>query len=325
MEFAAPLYGWLAVPVLLTLLLVRRGERKRAEALRRFAEPRLRQRLLGPEGRVGQLRRRYLPILIMLLLVAALMRPQWGVIEEERSTSGIDVLFAIDLSRSMLADDLAPSRLAVARQAVARVLAAMPEDRVGLIGFAGSAFLLCPLTSDRAMPTRILAELTTDTLPKGGSSVAAALREAARAFRGAARGGRLLVLLSDGEDHGGEIGQALADLGKEGVAVLAAAVGTPEGGLMPLPDGNFVKDRRGRVVKSRALPETLRLLDPAATTLSADGANLGARIADARKGLSATARKGQKRRLAERFQIPLGAALLLWGLGVACSGRSFGP
>ncbi|MBI5655839.1 MAG: BatB protein, partial [Geobacter sp.] len=123
MEFAAPIYGLLVIPVLLVLLFRLRAERRREEDLRRFAEPHLLPGLLGRQGRPGPLARLLLPALTMLLLVVALMRPQWGIVEEEHASSGIDLLFAIDLSRSMLADDLSPSRLAVAKRAVALAVA----------------------------------------------------------------------------------------------------------------------------------------------------------------------------------------------------------
>lgn len=325
MEFATPLYGLLALPVALILLLKLRGERNRRNDLRRFAEPHLLERLVKPEGATRKTSRLLLPTLVMLLLVVALMRPQWGVIEEERSTSGLDILFAIDLSRSMLADDLSPTRLAVARKAVYKALESMPGDRAGIVGFAGTAFLVCPLTSDREMLTRVLEELGTGTLPKGGSSIASALKEAKRGFRGTAPGGRILVLLSDGEDHVGEIGPALADLRTEGVTVLASVVGTLSGGLMPLPDGTFVKDRQGAVVKSRTDIAALKLIDPSASAISADGSGLGARIAAIRTTSRETVRKERRHRLAEHYGIPLSAALFIWCLGMACPGRRFLP
>lgn len=325
MEFAAPIYGLLVIPVLLVLLFRLRAERRREEDLRRFAEPHLLPGLLGRQGRPGPLARLLLPALTMLLLVVALMRPQWGIVEEEHASSGIDLLFAIDLSRSMLADDLSPSRLAVAKRAVALAVASAPADRIGIVGFAGSAFTVCPFTTDRQMALRMLDELGTGTLPKGGSSLALALSEAGKAFRGTTPGGRLLVLVSDGEDHAGGIDSALAELRRQGVAVLAALAGTPAGGLMPLPDGTFIKGRDGAVVKSRADLASLKLIDPSAAPVNADGSGLSERMTQLRAALRQTEQKQRRQRLAERYAVPLSAALLISCLGMLLQGRRSKP
>lgn len=317
MEFAAPLYGLLIVPVGLVLLLTLRGERARNNRLRNFAEPHLLHRLLPTESRTSKTARLILPAMAMVLLVIAIMRPQWGLVNEERSTSGLDVVFAIDLSRSMLADDLTPSRLIVAKQLVTRALATLPSDRVGIIGFAGTAFPVCPLTSDHEMVTRILGDLGVGTLPRGGSSLAAMLKEAKRAFRNTPPGGRMLIVVSDGEDHDGDVAPALAELREAGVTIIAVPVGTVSGGLMPLPDGNFVKDKAGAVVKSKMNMETLSVLDPAALVADAEGSGLVERIAASRRALHETGRKEQRRRLAERYYLPLAGALILWCLGAA--------
>lgn len=321
MEFAAPAYGLLALPVIAVLLLRLRGERKRDEDLRRFAEPHLLPRLIGL--RSNAIISLLLPAMVMLLLVAALMRPQWGLLEEERTSAGLDVIFAIDLSRSMLADDLAPSRLAIAKKAVAKALNSMGADRVGIIGFAGTAFTLCPPTSDHDMVSKVLGDLGTGTLPKGGSSLASALEEAGRTFRGTATGGRLLVLLSDGEDHGGDIDRALAVLHRQGVAVMAVLTGTPTGGLMPLPDGSYIKDRHGAVVMSRADISTLKLIDPSATVIFADRPDLEGRISASRAVLHASVHKEVRHRLAERYYVPLAVALVIWCLGMLLPGGRF--
>jgi Ca-activated chloride channel family protein len=311
MEFAAPLNALLAIPVALVFLLRLRGERRRAALLARFAELHLLRRLVRPQHRWARAASFGIPTLVLFLLVLALMRPQWGVVEEERSQSGIDLVFALDLSRSMLADDLPPSRLAVAKRAVAETLASLTADRVGIVAFAGTAFLVCPLTSDHELAGRILADLGTETLPRGGSSLASALREGIRALRGSASGGKVLVVLSDGEDHAGGIDEAVAELQKEGVTVLGFVIGTASGALMPLGDGRFVKDGGGAVVKSRGDLTTLRRIDPAAVPLT-DATAAAGRIARLRASLRESRKTERRRHLAERFYLPLGCALFLW-------------
>ncbi|MBI5655838.1 MAG: hypothetical protein HZC44_03005, partial [Geobacter sp.] len=172
---------------------------------------------------------------------------------------------------------------------------------------------------------RMLDELGTGTLPKGGSSLALALSEAGKAFRGTTPGGRLLVLVSDGEDHAGGIDSALAELRRQGVAVLAALAGTPAGGLMPLPDGTFIKGRDGAVVKSRADLASLKLIDPSAAPVNADGSGLSERMTQLRAALRQTEQKQRRQRLAERYAVPLSAALLISCLGMLLQGRRSKP
>jgi Ca-activated chloride channel family protein len=311
MIFAAPTYIWLVIPVIVSYLLVLRAERSRQNDVRRLAEPQLQVRLMAGESQVRRRGGLLLSLLGMLLLVVALMRPQGRVIEEQEEVVGLDIVVALDVSRSMLADDLAPNRLDAAKKGVAQLFDHLAGDRVGLVAFAGSAFLVCPLTTDYAVPRQMLADLGPDTIPKGGSYLASSLDEARRAFRGTSPGGRVLVLVSDGEDHAGEIAPARERLRRDGVTVIAAQVGTREGGLIPLPGGNFVKDRSGAVVKSRANPVALQMLASEVVRLKADGSGLKPLLERARaKGRESTRlQKRQKR--TECFQLPLAAALVL--------------
>jgi Ca-activated chloride channel family protein len=233
------------------------------------------------------------------------------VIEDRQAIVGLDIIVALDVSRSMMADDLAPNRLAAAKKAVEQLLDHVAGDRVGLVAFAGSAFLVCPLTADYDITRLILADLGPDTIPKGGSSLASALVEARRAFRGTSPGGRILVLVSDGEDHTGQIGPALERLRRDGVAVIAAQVGTREGGLIPLSGGNFVKDRSGAVVKSRSNPEVLQMLASEVVSLKADGSGLKPLLDRARAKGRESVRLQRRQKRTECFQFPLAAALVL--------------
>ena len=314
MEFAAPAYGWLALPVALLFLLALRGELLRKTDLQRLAEPVLLECLLPAEPAGRRWFRLLLPLLGTLFLVAALMRPRWGVVEEVHTAVGLDIVVALDVSRSMLADDLAPTRLAVAKMGVAQLLDSATGDRIGLLAFAGSAFLVCPLTSDHAIGRQMLAEIGPETIPKGGSSLAAALAEAQRSFRGTRPGGRLLVVVSDGEDHEGDVATALDHLRRDGITVTAARTGTPEGGLIPLHGGAFVKDRTGAVVKSRASHAVLQMLDPGFVSLGADGSGLKLLVERARAASRESSRQQRRQKRADRYQYPLAVACLLCSL-----------
>lgn len=314
MAFAAPTYGWLVIPVAMIFLLALRGERHRQTDLQRLADPQLLVRLL-PTGTPGKKwLQMLLPLFGTLFLVAALMRPQWGMIEESHMAVGLDIVVALDVSRSMFADDLIPTRLAVAKKGAEQLMDHNSGDRIGLLAFAGSAFLVCPLTTDHAIARQMLAELGPETIPKGGSSLAAALVEAQRAFRTTAPGGRVLLVVSDGEDHTGEIAPALDRLRRDGVTVIAARTGTPEGGLIPLPDGAFVKDRSGAVVKSRSNSATLQMLDPDFVSLGADGSGLKPLVEHVRSNSRESARQQRRQKRADHYQYPLALACFLYSI-----------
>ena len=311
MGFAAPAYGWLALPVVLLYLLALRGNRLRKSDLQRFAEAPFLDRLLSsePGGR-----RLLLSSIAALFLVASLMCPQWGVVEDLHSDVGLDIVVALDVSRSMLADDLMPTRLAVAKKAVAQLLDSATGDRIGLLAFAGSAFLVCPPTTDYEIARQMLDEFGPESIPKGGSSLAAALSEAQRSFRRTTPGGRLLVVVSDGEDLVGEVPPALDRLRRDSVTVIAALAGTSTGGLIPLPDGGFVKDRSGAVVKSRANHAALQDLSTDVVSLAADGSGLKPMVERARSVSRESARRQRRSKRADRYQYPLAVACLLYGV-----------
>jgi Ca-activated chloride channel family protein len=310
--WAAPGYAWLLLLAAPAILLCRHVAGRRRRDLRRLA---------------GQMPVRGWPAwlgwaAVFLLLVAALCRPQWGQLPQRQQTVGVDILVALDVSRSMLADDLSPSRLAVARQALDALLPELRGDRIGLIAFAGSAFLVCPLTSDHDGFAAVLAEAGPALLPLGGTALAGALNEARRAFGAARASGRHLLVISDGEDHAGDAEALVASaraLRATGVTVHGVVVGVPDGGLVPLADGDFLRDSNGSIVKTRPRHDLLaslaragggRLLD-----LSADPRALGALYAT---DLSAGERRTMTRTrqlLAERYQLPLALALCLLLVG----------
>ena len=311
MRFAAPAYGWLLPVVAVVALLALRAARQRSRQLLLLAEAHLAEQLTAGIDPRRRFFREALLVAALLFMVIALMRPQWGMVAESRVTTGLDIVIAVDVSRSMLAVDLPPSRLSAAQAAIGRLLDGLAGDRIGLVAFAGSAFLVCPLTSDYDIVRQVLADLGPGTIAKGGSSIAAPLVEARRAFRGTRAGSRVLIVVSDGEDHGGAIAPALEQLRSERIMVFAALAGTGGGGLMPLPGSGFVKDRQGAVVKSRASLATMAAIDPGATALGADGSGLVELLQRAKSVTLQTERHEQRQRLAERYQMPLAAGIFL--------------
>jgi Ca-activated chloride channel family protein len=193
------------------------------------------------------------------LAFVALARPELGFTWTESKRRGIDVMIAVDVSRSMLARDVSPDRLTRAKLGVVDLLDRLEGDRVGLIAFAGSAFLQTPLTLDETAFRQSLDALEPGVIPRGGSDLASAIRVAVRAFRTEKNNFKLLVLLSDGEDLAGDALAAAEEAAAEKVRIYTVGVGTPGGELIPDAErpGRFVEDE-GRIVKSRLDEATLR-------------------------------------------------------------------
>jgi len=244
------------------LLFWRAADRRRREALERFAAPQL---IADLTAGLSQRRRSIKRAIVaggVALAGIALAGPQYGFTWEETQRRGIDVLIALDTSRSMLAQDVAPSRLERAKLAVRDLVEKLGSDRVGLIAFAGTAFLQSPLTLDHAAFLEALDALHPGVIPAPGSDLASALRTAEEALRTEARNVKLLVLFSDGEDLGGGAVAAAEQAATQGIRVFTVGVGSDAGELIPIPGAGgkteFLKDPDGQFVKSRLDAATLR-------------------------------------------------------------------
>ena len=237
----------------------RRGER----ALEARSAPRMAARLTARARRARTDLRALLVLLALGCLILGAARPQRGAQYVSAKRTGGDVVIALDVSSSMLAEDLKPSRLQRARHEIASILDRLQGDRVGLVAFAGAAFVQCPLTLDYSAARMFLDFMGPDLIPEPGTDLGEALRVATRAFGEEGEGYRALVLITDGEDHAGDVEAAAQDARKAGVRVFAVGIGG--GGGEPIPERDaagkvtgFKQDREGRVVMSRLHEETLR-------------------------------------------------------------------
>jgi Ca-activated chloride channel homolog len=193
----------------------------------------------------------------------ALARPRWGAGQEEVERRGVDVVFVIDSSLSMGVLDVAPSRLYVAKALVRRMARAMPGNRIGLVQTEGTGAVLAPLTLDGAVVDLLLDTVEPGSLPTPGTELAPGLDEALRLFGEGSEKHRVVVLLSDGEDHGGGLEQEIAKLRDGGIAVHAFGIGTPSGSPVPIPGtGNrsFKRQSDGSLVISRLHEDVLEQL-----------------------------------------------------------------
>ncbi|MFA7677499.1 MAG: VWA domain-containing protein, partial [Candidatus Omnitrophota bacterium] len=162
----------------------------------------------------------YFILAAMFLSILAMMRPQWGFQWQEVHRSGLDILIAIDTSKSMLAEDVKPNRLERAKLAVKDLIRKLKGDRVGLIAFAGKAFLQCPLTVDYGGFMLTLDDLNVDTIPLPGTSISSAIYEALRSYEGGINDYKILVLITDGEDHEGDPIAAAKEAKAKGIRIF---------------------------------------------------------------------------------------------------------
>lgn len=222
-----------------------------------FVSPEMRQTLLDHEpGQVTFVRTvGGLYWLCALFLGLALTRPQWGVIEETVQRRGLDVVIAIDVSSSMRAEDVKPSRIQNAQQELAFLVEELKGNRVGLVGFAGAAFPFCPLTLDTDAVEMFLDELTIEAVPVPGTAIGEAIRTGIATFEMGDKtegGSKVLLLLTDGEDHESQPLEAAEAAKKAGVIIDTIGLGTAEGGLIPDPQtGDVVRDQSGNSVLSK--------------------------------------------------------------------------
>ncbi|HKH49098.1 MAG TPA: VWA domain-containing protein [Thermoanaerobaculia bacterium] len=261
----------------------------------------------------------------------ALARPRWGAGQEEVERRGVDVVFVVDSSLSMGVLDVAPSRLYVAKALVRRMARAMPGNRIGLVQTEGTGVVLAPLTLDGAVVDLLLDTMEPGSLPTPGTELAPGLDAALRLFGEGSEKHRVLVLLSDGEDHGGGMEQEIAKLRDGGVVVHAFGLGTPSGSPVPIPGTNNRKFKRqsdGSLVISRLHEDVLEQLARSTggsytrvTSAAADPTPVLHKIDRMEKR---TIESQVSSHLAERFQWPLGLAVaaLLLHLAVGPFARS---
>ncbi len=290
--------------------------RERERALATFVEAALVPTVVPDLDRRRRRLRASLATAALGALVLALAGPMWGFHWEEVHREGIDLVVALDTSKSMLATDVSPNRLARAKLAVQDLLAELAGDRIGLVAFAGSAFVQCPLTLDRNAFRESLEAVEVGLIPRGGTDLTTAIDTGLAAFEGHQGNHQALVLITDGEDHEGTLDDAIKRAAERSVKVFAVGIGTPEGELIPAEGGGFLKDRKGQVVKSRLDEETLKkiALDTGGVYLHAGGADFG--LAQLYRDHIATMEKRElastlERRWEHRYQFPLALALVL--------------
>lgn len=224
--------------------------RKRDQMLAVFCSQELVDELAPEFKKSRKLIKTWLILLGMGFGIVALTRPQWGFHWEEIKRVGVDIIVAIDVSESMLAEDVNPNRLERAKREIIDLIEMLEGDRIGLIAFAGTSFVQCPLTLDYGACKMFLDYIDTDLIPVPGTAVAGAIRSSLPSFSKRERKSKALILITDGEDHEGEPMDAAKEAKQEGIKIFTIGVGRKGGAPIPLKDGSggFKKDRNGEMV-----------------------------------------------------------------------------
>ena len=247
---ASPQYLWLLllVPLLPALYAVLRALRRRR--IRRLGDTALVQDLMPSVSAAKDWARTVLFTLGFFFFVVGLCRPQIGAKLSERKTRGAEVMIALDVSNSMLAEDYSPNRLERAKLAISRITDRLSQDRVGLVIFAGTSFVQLPITADYVSAKMFLSNISTGSVPVQGTAIGDAISTAIRSFSLESEKSRAIIVISDGENHEDDATQAAANAHDSGITVYTIGVGSPEGQPIPM-DGGLLKDKDGQIVVTK--------------------------------------------------------------------------
>lgn len=250
MRFAHPFYFFLflLLPVLIGLFVWLAVRQKKA--WNDLADKDFKARILPGYSSSRWKGKIVLKILVFVFLVLALMEPQWGTREEEVKMRGVNIMVLVDVSDSMLAQDLNPSRLEREKRKIRDLLKMLGGDRVGLIAFAGRSFLLSPLTVDYGTLERYIDDLGPETIPVKGTDLAGALSLALHSFPKGEEA-KAIIVFTDGEDHSKKMAQVLKSLEEQDIKVFILGIGTPAGAPIPEPGGGFKSTSQGETVVSK--------------------------------------------------------------------------
>jgi Ca-activated chloride channel family protein len=311
------LYGLLALVPAIALYYW--AARRRAAMMARFGDPALLAGLVDSPGK----RRRGIKFTLLaaavVLLVVGLANPQIGTRMEEVRREGVDAIIALDVSKSMNAEDIRPNRLDHAKQNISRMLENLENDRVGLIVFAGQSYLQLPLTTDYTAVRLVLNTIDTDVVPVPGTAIGSAIRLAMESFIAGEKKHKVIILISDGENHEDDALSEAKKAGEEGVVIHAVGMGSEEGS--PIPEyrndavAGFKKDEEGSVVLSRLNEGMLQALAAAGGGVYVRATNRQDEFDEIFRRIASMEKKefGAKifTEYEDRFQIFLAAALLL--------------
>ena len=232
------------------------GLRKRKRQLAKFGDPVLLKRLMPDVSSARREVKFWLMLTAIALLIVMLARPQMGTKINQEQRQGIEVIIALDISNSMKAEDVTPSRLDKSKMLVENLVDNFTNDKVGLIVFAGDAFVQLPITSDYVSAKMFLQNIDPSLIATQGTNLAEAIELSSKSFTKQDKVGRAIIVITDGEDHEGGAEDAAKEAQRNGMRVFVLGVGSPKGSLIPDGNGGYMKDNTGQEVMS-ALNEAM--------------------------------------------------------------------
>ena len=321
MTFAKPifLYGLLISLPLMGLFLLWAGRRRRAD-LARLGNPTLVQRLSSTVNWRGRRWRDALWLVVLALLLITLARPLWGTVTQTVEQEGIEVMVALDVSQSMLAQDIKPDRLSRAKMEIADLMTRLGGDEIGLVLFSGASFIQFPLTSDYATARTFLDNARPEVISRPGTAIGDAIRTAMAGFDMSRASQKVIVLITDGEDHGGDALAMAQTAAEQGIMLYTIGFGSPQGEPIPEHDSQgeiigYKKDQQGQVVLSKLDEATLQQIAQVGGgqyfRATADGSELTALVSELDTLQKAELSAQFEIRGIERFQTFLLTALAL--------------
>ena len=256
-RFAQPEYLYLLLSLPLLGLLYVYVVRRRAKQIARFGDAAL-FRELTPEASWSKIRTKYLLItLSVVFLSLAAARPQFGAKLKETKKRGAEIVLVVDVSNSMLTEDFSPSRLERTKYAINRLIDKLSQDRIGLVVFAGDAFVQLPVTADFVSAKNFVSQISPEMISRQGTAIGKALSTAQRSFSLQSDKSRAIILISDGENHEDDAVAIADQIGKSGTVIHAIGIGTPEGAPINI-GGEMMKDENGNIVVSKLNEEMLK-------------------------------------------------------------------
>ena len=245
--FEDPIYLWLLLVIPLMAMIRFVAWRQRKAKLRKFGEPELLRQLMPDVSKYRPSVKFWIANSALCVLILMLARPQMGTKISHEKRNGIEAIICMDISNSMLAQDVAPSRLDKCKMLVEDMVDHFTNDKIGLVVFAGDAFVQLPITSDYVSAKMFLQNIDPSLIQTQGTNIGEAINVAMRSFTQQDKVGRAIIVITDGEDHEGG---ALEAAKKKGINVFILGVGNPKGAPIPLGEGNYMKDASGQTVMS---------------------------------------------------------------------------
>lgn len=251
MKFATPEYLYLLLLIPLAIVIYQYACYRRKRNIKRYGDPELTARLIPSYSTTRSSVLFWISLVALALMIVALARPRYGKGKTTVTTRGVEMLVALDISNSMLADDIKPNRLEKAKRLIKRLAEQLKGNKVALVVFAGDAYVQLPITDDYISIEMFLESISTNLVSRQGTDIGAAINLASRCFTPNDKIGKAIVLITDGENHEGGAEEAAKAAAESGKKVFILGIGTTKGGRIPLSDGNFLRDREGQVVVTK--------------------------------------------------------------------------